>query len=86
MRCCDTIFLPSIYFTNADAFPEDREIGYSIDTTANGAVVWESTVHAFFYQVGGEPGLVNGSGGPPHLRASSCHPLRAALEPAKLSI
>ena len=53
MRCCDAIFLPSIYFTNAEAFPEDREIGYSIDTTANGAVVWESTVHASFYQVGG---------------------------------
>ena len=52
VRCCDAIFLPSIYSTNADAFPEDREIGYSIDTTANGAVVWESTVHAFFYQVG----------------------------------
>ncbi|PRW57855.1 ligand-gated ion channel isoform A [Chlorella sorokiniana] len=50
VRCCDTIFLPSLYFYNADAFPEDREIGYSIDTTASGAVVWETTVHAFFYQ------------------------------------
>ena len=52
MRCCDGIFLPSLYFTNADAFPEDREIGYGIDTTANGAVVWETTVHALYYQVG----------------------------------
>ncbi|PRW57551.1 ligand-gated ion channel [Chlorella sorokiniana] len=50
VRCCDGIFLPSLYFYNADAFPEDREIGYSIDTTASGAVVWETTVHALFYQ------------------------------------
>lgn len=51
VRCCDSIFLPSLYFHNADSFPEDREIGYSIDTTLNGAVVWETTVHGLFYQV-----------------------------------
>ena len=56
-RCCDAIFLPSIYFTNADAFPEDRATGYSIDTTANWAVVWETTVHGLFYQAHNGPAL-----------------------------
>lgn len=50
-RCCDSIWLPSLYFSNAFAFPEDREIGSTIDTTYDGAVVWESTVHAIYFQV-----------------------------------
>lgn len=52
LRCCDAIFLPSFFFQNAFAFPEDRQIGYSIDTTGSGAVVWEVTVHALYFQVG----------------------------------
>lgn len=49
-RCCDTLFLPSFYFSNAFAFPEDREIGYTIDTVPDGTVIWEATIHAVYFQ------------------------------------